>query len=577
MKDTYMQIKAPQIVSFSHHEAHHFQYEKISAPWYGPIKRAKNALLSVTVKPLSPEQYLDYLKTEFPRIYKNLEWVQFYQFKPGQRYQKNLPSMFEFRLAVTYLRPEPDLRDESFRQREKITQSTGWYPLTMGSKAEVTIPSHHFPKVVNAMGNQENEILDIGVIQKIKDVASTVGGNSILLSGSQGSILFDTGFGVFTDEIEDLRGVCISHFHKDHSGGIWEIFESLYDHNFPVYLSEPTIRYLWQKKSKDPASRKRLLRASRIVERKVGIQGTNKGINYFPVFHAPGSYGFYYVDSVGKCFIYPGDLCLQNGFYNSSDTLLQTINSIPATEKWVMIDAALANQSDLIISEDDQPQVVINNIVEAVQKRNVSLISQSSETLIYSLILTYLDTQKNEKTQSIKLVVGSDLLEVCQSLLGPMLYHDYDNMDPFVFSVMKKDIKNFVESFRVYPISALSAIHPSENVVVFATPTEVASSSELRKRIYRGDVYLTGALAAKPEIPQEINSLLFRSIIRLASTDWSFHSSLEHLLAFLKRLTDRSVHCVLFHSDPTILQTLTNQNGLDQKYVHVHTAQGINL
>jgi glyoxylase-like metal-dependent hydrolase (beta-lactamase superfamily II) len=573
-----MQINFSDTVSFAHNEASHFRYEKISIPWHGPIKRAKQALLSCTENPLSHEKYLDYLKREYPKIYMKLEWIQFYQFKPSLNHQRKLPLGFEYRLAVTYLKPEPAIRGELYKQRESITQSTGWYPLTMGSKAKLTIPSHHFPKVISAdSDSEEDRVADIGEIIKIKDVASTTEGNSILLKGSLGSILFDTGYGVFMDELEDLQGICISHFHKDHSSGIWEVFETLYDYDFPVYLSEPTIRYLWQKKNKEPAARKRLLRASRIVEKKVGINGTNKGINYFPVFHAPGSYGFYYVDSAEKCFIYPGDLCLQNGFHNSSDALFQTINNIKASEKWVMVDAALLGQTDLVASEDDQPLAVINEIMEAVQKRNVCLISKSSETLIYSLILTYLSTQKSEKAQNVKLVVGNDLFEVCQSLLGPMLYHDYDHMDPFVFSVMKKDIKNFVESYRVYPISALPAIPPGENIVTFATPSEVAVSPELQKRIDRGDVYLTGSLAAKAEIPKEINSLLFRSILRLSSTDWSFHSSRAQLIDFIGKLTGNRVHTVLFHANPEVLGEVIFKHRFDNKYVHIHSAKGIDL
>jgi hypothetical protein len=567
-----MPITYPDPITFKHKNASHFQYEKISSPWHGPIKRARQALLSSSIEPFTPDDYLDFILKNHPKIYACLEWVQFYRFLPGQRFSSNLRDDFEYRLAVTYLKPEPDARYALFMSGEVITNRTGWYPLVMGSKALLTIPAKYFSRETNV---QERSIgpedVEIGEIKQIRDVSGTLGGTAVLLIGTNGELLFDTGFNVFTDELDDLKAVCISHFHKDHSGGIWEIFD---EHDFPLYLSEPTLRYLWQKKDKDPAARKRLLQSSRLVENEVNRPTMHNGLNFFPVFHAPGSYGFIYKDPFGKCMIYPGDLCLKNGFLDQRETIYQTINNIPVPQKWVMVDAVMLQSSDRDISTEDQPPVVIQDVITAVQKRNVTFISQSPETLIYSLILTYLSTQKKQETRNIKLVLNNTLYEVCQSLLGPMLFHDYTHIDPFVYSVMKKAVKNFVESFRVYPISAISRLSEEEKIIIFVTPPDITISHEIQNRIRKGDVVLAGAMAMRSDIPPEINNLFPRSILRISSTVWSFHSSKEDLLDLIKRFTEVGTHSILFHCDPKEANAFISANGLDKRFVQVHTAQG---
>ena len=59
-----------------------------------------------------------------------------------KRIEKRAFNNFNFRLAVTYTKPLPEIRDKLFEIREKVTCDTGWYPLVMGSRALISKPKY---------------------------------------------------------------------------------------------------------------------------------------------------------------------------------------------------------------------------------------------------------------------------------------------------------------------------------------------------------------------------------------------------------------------------------------------------
>lgn len=560
---------------FRHKEAYHFFYEKVDKPYFGPWQRAINALLKVDKDPFTEEQYLDFIKEKYPRIYDSLECVRFYDFT-WQRENKKVPYRgFRFRLAVTYIRPYPEIRDLLFEMREYVTKNTGWYPLVQGSLAKISQPNYiylrHRHKINNTFVGFDT---DIGKLLKIVDVSNNDGVNSLLLEGMNGSILFDTGFGVNMTNIDGIRAVCLSHFHKDHSFGLWEI---LNDIKGPVVLSETSLTYLISLSGVGLEQKKLLLEKALVIESPKFELKKSESFRCFPVFHAPGSYGFLHKSSNINSVYYLGDICLKNGFYNCFDEIISTIEEDDSENKYVVLDAAMVGKSDFSISDEDEPRKLLEEIASGVNKRNIIFISSSPEMLIYSYILAFSITRESKERAAVKLVLNNNLYYLIKTLWNSVILKSKDNIDPFIFSVIGKSRSNFVESQRVYPMSSLDNISNDENTIIFVTANDLVSNDSLKSRMYKSDVILAGTLAIREDIPVEVTQAKPRSILRVASSDWSFHSDEHELSEFIKRLSCNNIKTVLFHNYPKTLRKFIKKYGLDSSLVSTCSKEGIIL
>jgi glyoxylase-like metal-dependent hydrolase (beta-lactamase superfamily II) len=88
-------------------------------------------------------------------------------------------------------------------------------------------------------------------------------GNAFLVVGSLGSLLMDTGFAVDPISTKNTRAVFLSHFHGDHTSGLWQFVEQS---NAPIILSEATLTYLCQKEGLANPLVKKLIRNAHIIE-----------------------------------------------------------------------------------------------------------------------------------------------------------------------------------------------------------------------------------------------------------------------------------------------------------------------
>ena len=90
----------------------------------------------------------------------------------------------------------------------------------------------------------------------LKNVACDISSTAILLKCERGGILLDTGFEVEKSVANEVSFIFLSHFHRDHTGGL---FSFLRHREVPVVLSDITLDYLLRVKESEESDRERFL------------------------------------------------------------------------------------------------------------------------------------------------------------------------------------------------------------------------------------------------------------------------------------------------------------------------------
>lgn len=571
--------------TYTHRKATHFKYSLAAKPWDGPVRRAIEALTQAQPEQImSEEGFLDHLQTHYAEYYQGLDWVTFSRFAPpgaswlGQK----LPSPgFELRLALIYLEPDPKLRTGLFGLRQQITSETGWYPLVQGKRAATERPNYKpfLPRPSEYGPNNRIEFA-LGELRSLRNVSVDVmgnngnpkKGNTFLVEGSLGSLLMDTGFAVDLNSTKNTRAVFLSHFHGDHASGLWPLVEQS---NAPIILSEATLTYLCQKEGVSNPLVKKLIRNAHIIEEPRLPLKVDGDIRFYPTYHAPGSYGMVYRNLQDQAIFYPGDICLRNGFLNKYDDLLSFIRDFDAEHKYVLLDGAMVRREDFSIEVEDTPEQILEELHTGVQRRNVVFVSQSEEASIYTFILAFKYTNKGPDIPF--LVVNDKLFELTRRLIRPVLKRDYKGFDPFVESVLKKDILNFIESYRVFPMSALPNFEPQQKLIIFATKADLEKNEALKERVAKSDVVIAGVQALSEDVELSRLTNKCRLVHRVASPDWAFHSSGEDMAAFIRDLSAINVSSILFHAGSDALKKYINKNNLDKKLVSAISHKSLSL
>lgn len=539
------------------------KYEIISKPFFGSLKNAELSLKKLSRKAIDYDDFLFVLEKSYSKFIDKIELVRFYDFE--WTFNNKYEYGFNFKIAIIHTVPDAKFRDKLFAERDTITMNTGWYPYVMGSRANINTTLHRYYRSLNHIPANNIEPLRLGKPISLIDVSNDKSVNAILLRCTYGSILFDTGFGVDLLDNYDLKAICISHFHKDHCGGLYELLKK---HDVPVLMAETTLEYILALSDVSNSDKLKLIKNVVVLERIAYGKIFRKYFDFFPVFHCPGAVGFVYKGYNGYSIYYLGDVCLKNGFMQFQNVIDQMIKEDKNNKKYLIMDAALLGKKNFTVDSNDIPIVLFQDTIDLVRKRNIVFISNSIETLMYSYILFFI--KSNIKNQnSIKLAINNDLYNIIKTLWGSViLQHRGALTDAFVKSVLQGGRCNFVESQRVYPLSALDTIDCNEKMVSFVTVKEIEDYQILIDRIKGSDVILVGHWTIKASIPENIAKLQPRSVLRVSSPEWSFHSSEEDIARAIYKWGDCGVSTILFHNYSKILRKFIAPFGSKANFIN---------
>jgi glyoxylase-like metal-dependent hydrolase (beta-lactamase superfamily II) len=553
---------------YTHNNAQHFRYEKTTRPFHGSLRRATIALTGLSSPPTSEEQFLDVIRDEYPHYYVQIEWVKFHQFAGYGKQQ----GVF-YRLAVVNLQPDPVVREDFFIDREEITRRTGWYPLIQGSRAKFyDTPYRDVERA--ARGRTELSLPPLGSLRRLMPIAASDDeGNSFLVTGDQGTILLDCGMHGHTMP-EDISTIFLSHFHRDHAGGVWPQID---EKDVPIILSQASLNYLCSIHHIPEANRRRLAARSfypseaRALDRSDGV-----AMDFFPVFHCPGAYGIRLEDKEGTALTYFGDLCLKNGFHDFTNEAFRIITK-SGKKRWVILDATLAGRRERAIDDERSLKSVVTNMTQQQQNRSLIFVSNRPETLLYSYIQAFSLT--TVASNSIKLFIAPELYRVLRVLWKPVIFNDLEERDPVVRATIGRSLINFAETQRLYPLveNILARVPITDPCIIFASPSDIARILALRKRVHNSDMVLSGTLAVQEGLPAELLNLRSASLLRIVSSDWSFHSDEVSLANFIQKLTAAQVRVVLFHNYPDRLERFIQAYHLDPDLTFVASHSPIDL
>lgn len=529
----------------------YLEYEIVHKPFWGTRKRAEELLRKAECEPYDIEEFISYLQKTYSKLFVMIEFIRFYDFV-----YHSPKGCIHYRIAMIFTAPNETIRTVLYDDGEVITFLTGWYPFVTGSRAQIKKLNYVKAREKFGIKRPHIEKLGFGKPQELINISSVSTASATLLKCYNGCILFDTGFGIKQEYIDTIDLICISHFHQDHIGGLMSILRI---RKIPVLLSETTLDYVLQFVTSDEDMHIILSCAITLEELKYYHNFRNH-IDYFQVFHAPGSFAFIYKFYSECSVIYLGDICLNNAFFNGMQDYVNIINEIDTRKKVIICDAALVGKKDNAIA-DDTPEDVVNAIESSTRKRNTIFVSPNAETLVYSYLLLF-RWAINNKNSKVKIVVSDDIYNLLKTVWRPLVYRD-NFKDLFIDKVLKSDV-NFVETYRLYPLSSIEGIKNIMNTVCFLTVNDLESYASIIP-IPKSDVILAGIWTVRDGIPDVVAKNSPRSIIRVSSADWSFHSNENDLIAFAKQVCQvEDNRIIFFHNYSKVLRKFIKKNGLDE-------------
>jgi hypothetical protein len=537
--------------------AKHFRYEVVSGNTFFPKRRAKITLAKINRDAISEIEFLDHIRLYYRDYFDAIEHVTFNIHSDYNHVSEN-----PLHIAVIYLKPIVKIRTGFFDERERIAIETGWYPLITGSFSSKYLPIYDQATARHNIRNVHDTLhFSIGKIMAVLDASQDHEGTSILLRGEQGSFLLDTGFQVNRDYFDEIRAVFLSHFHSDHTGGVWDVIEHK---DIPIFLSDSTFIYLLGLVNVPTNLKNKLVQTACIVNERNSIGSV---LNFFPVFYAPGSYGMKYTYNYEESYFYFGDICLKNGFFNSRSMLESHLINDSAKKKYILLDTAMVGKRDYSIADDD-PMELFCDMVNNSEKRNIVFISNSLETIMYTYIASFVLSNK-AGLKDVKFALNSGALRVIRTMWYSIIRSHSINTDPFIKNIISNSNTNFVESHRLYPLSAVQTISDREKIIMFIKPSDLSTDCDIQARCNKSDIVLIGSLAQREEIPAPILATKPRSILRASSPDWSFHSSEDEIINFIQMTKSDVCSIYLFHNYTKVLKKFIKNNNWTDNEVKI--------
>lgn len=515
-----------------------FHYEINKKPFQGSKKEARRVLEKYSTEPSNIENFLELLENDYCKFIDKITFIIFYDFV---FYNKD--KQFPYHIAMIYTQPDVEIRNVLFDERENITRKTGWYPYITGMRANVkALRSQQLKKIKK----RQLRKCTFGRPISIFNISSDMNSSAILLKCENGSILFDTGFEINKSYINEIDIICISHYHKDHTGGLIQILKS---REIPVLISSITLEYLLNNSSITDYDKEYLERNSILLEDIENFKNFRRHLDFYQVYHVPGSVGFVYKYNKEFSVFYLGDVCMSNGFYSFKESFFYIIKSNLSSNIHVIFDCAMIGKKDIVIGEDSVEDIM-GEIQNSVSKRNVFFISKSDETLIYAYIQIFI--YFISRNRNVKFVINNELYNILKMLWKPWVIYG-GKKDLFIVNIMRKGLVNFIESYKLYPISELNQFRDEKDVIYILSLNDINEIQDSHF-IKNKDVILVGPWVLKEAIPYEISDSKPRSILRVASPDWSFHTSSDEIEEIIKELIKMDIHVDLFHNYPRNLR-----------------------
>jgi hypothetical protein len=486
-------------------------------------------------------------------MFSNIEWIRFHEFQ-DKTFETSKSDKI-MRIAILNIAPDIKSRDIFFNDRIEITKQTGWYPLVMGSRI-----SFRLPKIKRL---NDKTILSIGEIKNFKVISnSDTDGISFELVGKKGKYLFDFGYkGVTTN---DYLAYFLSHTHSDHSGGLIGTIKNT-SNNTPIVSSKIVASYVATILSKNHQT-KNYKNIYHIDYKTEIILEDGLQIVFVNIFHSPGSIGFIIKDSKTS-FFYFGDLCLKNGYSDYFVEICSIVDKYKSSKNIFLLDGAMVGRK-MFISEDDKPENILKDFSNNSVKRNIVFFSNQPENSIYAFLSIYCYTQKNKLT-TIKLLVSESLIKAMSLIIEPVILDDENFKDPVFETLFGKHKSNPIESQRMYPLNSeiLYSLQQDEKVIIFAGINDLKRIVGLTNKFEKSDIILAGTFALREDLPKELVQTKPRIIIRVASEDWSFHSSEDSLKNLIDTLTGKNIKVHIFHNYFQRVLRFIQENNWDNRLV----------
>lgn len=227
----------------------------------------------------------------------------------------------------------------------------------------------------------------------------------------------------------------------------------------------------------------------------------------------------------------------------------------------------MIGRNEVTIANEDTPEDVIREFCQVAHRRNILFLSNQIENLVYTYIKTFMLTTKAERP--IRIIVSNDLYQTVRSLWRPVILRQIEMFDPVVRATIGKGQHNFAESHRLYPLTdeVLSKIPEREACIIFSNPQDIATIKLLNARAKNSDIILSGTMAIREEIPSSVLSAKPRSVVRIASPDWSFHSAERDLAKLVQALIHNGTKILLFHNYRKRIDKFIKTYQLNNKFV----------
>ena len=510
------------------------EFEIKHKPLFASMHKAKVALTKKLCTPCEVSSFFDYIENKYGLNAQSIEYITFYDY---YHYQEKM----QYNIAYIYTLPSLSIRDMLFEDREEITMKTGWYPMVSGKRAEFTklkkSVTHDFYKLLK----HKPPYVHLGKPLSLRSVAEDASSTAMLLKCAKGNILLDTGFGVEKTVIDQVDFIFISHFHKDHTGGLYSFLKQK---EVPVIVSDITLDYLLNLPDIEQTEKEMLVRNAVLVDRMRNNASINCTIDFFDSFHCPGAFGIRYMFE-NECIIYPGDMCLINGFYDYSSDFASICQNHLAEKTTIIMDCALIPRGDFATTDDNFE--IIASRVETSQHNQV-FACRSCETLFNIYIRLFkLAVQQHKQWL---FVVNDELFELLQNTLRTWLLPQYSG-DPFIKHVIGKSKSNYAETQRLYNISSINQFsnYSAKKVIYLLTPDDLHRIKNIVDTSVM-DLFLAGPIATARDIDEVLSHFQFKSICKLSSPDWSFHSDSSSVKALLSQKTNDAFRYILFHAYP---------------------------